>query len=77
MIRHTHTPTHLHQQRHESALVDLQNLSVLGAQQDVAVTQRDGSDGRVVLQQETCRPPAQPPGGGVGPNPESVCYLTY
>lgn len=45
----------LHQQRHGSALVDLQDFSVLGAQQDVAVAQGDGPDGRVVLQEETFR----------------------
>lgn len=46
--------TYLHQQRHGAALIDLQDLSVLGSQQDVTVAQRDGSDGRVVLQQQPC-----------------------
>ncbi len=46
-------PSDLHQQRHRSTLVDLQDFSVLGSQQDVTVTQRDGSDRRVVLQQQT------------------------
>lgn len=48
-------PTHLHQQGHRSSLVHLQNFSVLGSYQDVTVTQRDGPDGWVVLQKETCR----------------------
>ena len=43
----------LNQQCHGSALVDLQDLSVLCPQQDVTVTQSDGSDGRIVLQQQT------------------------
>lgn len=43
----------LNQQRHRSTLVDLQDFSVLGSQQDVTVTQSDGSDGRVVLQQQS------------------------
>lgn len=43
----------LNQQRHGSALVDLEDFSVLCSQQDVTVTQSDGSDRRVVLQQQT------------------------
>lgn len=43
----------LNQKRHGAALIDLQDFSVLCPQQDVTVTQSDGSDGRVVLQQQT------------------------
>lgn len=43
----------LHQQRHGSTLVDFQDFPVLGAQQNMAVAQGDGPDGRVVLQEET------------------------
>lgn len=46
------TPSDLDQQRHGATLIDLQDFPVLRAQQDVAVTQSDGSDGRVVLQQQ-------------------------
>lgn len=55
--------SHLDQDTHGAALVDLQDLSVLGPQEDVTVSQRDGSDGRVVLQKQACR---QEGGGHVG-----------
>ena len=53
-IQSVRPTTDLHQQGHRSGLVDLQNFSVFGSHQDVTVTQSDGSDGRVVLQQQAC-----------------------
>lgn len=43
----------LNQHRHQAALVNLKDLSIFGSQQDMTMAQRDGSDGRVILQKQT------------------------
>lgn len=43
----------LNQHRHQAALVNLQDLSIFGSQQDMTMAQCDGSDGRVILQKQT------------------------
>lgn len=47
--------TYLDQQSDGATLVHLQDLSVLGPHQDVAMAQRYGTYGGVVLQEQPCR----------------------